>query len=582
MKGSIPRAFIDELINRLDIVELIDSYVPLRKMGRNFVACCPFHQEKTPSFSVSQSKQFYHCFGCGVSGNAIGFIMAYRNLPFPEAVSELASRIGMTIPQEEVQKKLSYQQDFYSLLGRVAQFYQHTLRQSEAARQYLSQRGLSAEIIEKFALGYAPEGWNHLSRAFPQSEKALLATGMLIENDQGKRYDRYRHRIMFPIYDRRGRIVGFGGRVLNNQELPKYLNSPETALFHKSKELYGLYQAVQNNSRPEYLLVVEGYMDVIALAQHGITQAVAALGTALSRDHIQSLLRYTSTLVFCFDGDNAGRKAAWKALESALPYLNDKAQFQFLLLPDNHDPDSLIREKGKEAFSVCVKEAISLDSFFFSELTEGLDLAEMADCSRLVDKAKPHLAMIPSGAYRAFMLQKLARMVRMEPDRIETVIQNKTALSPVPSRAAGSIPIQRTNSRIALALLIQTPGLVDALGNLPESDSLDDRGGKVLYELMTLLKQEPSIRTTGSLLEHFRDHEYYSWMSKLAVFSHQVPEAGIKSEFLGALKKMQQQNADKKIRRMLQRMSAGQISEEERGVLLKMIKEKNANFQVKN
>lgn len=575
--GTIPRAFIDDLITRIDIVDLIDSYVPLKRAGRSFVACCPFHQEKSPSFSVSSSKQFYHCFGCGVSGNVISFMMAHRNLEFLEAIDELAARAGVTVPRENqaaTAKFLQSSQNLYTLLSQVVQHYQKQLYQSPQAgqaREYLKKRGLSDDIIQAYELGYALEAWNNLGNMFPKAGKALLATGMLVERSSGGgTYDQYRDRIMFPIHDRRGRVIGFGGRVLDPTKQPKYINSPETTLFHKSKALYGLYQVSQRNPHPEYLLIVEGYMDVIALAQHGIQYVVATLGTATTRDHIQSLLRYTKHLIFCFDGDNAGRKAAWKALESALPYLDAQAQFRFMFLPENEDPDTLVRQEGSEAFMARFQTAKPLDIFFFEELSAHLDLSAMADCSKLVELTKPYFALMPACAYRDLIQEKLARFSRMNMDSLEKLLMNQKTEAQDTLLMPPKQKLRRTNARLALALLIQHPELMDQVSTIPSLESLNAKGGKMLHDIMTTLKQQP-IRSTGGLLEYYRGHEYFDWIAQLALFPHGAPIEGIKEEFLGSLEKMQKEYTDKTIRTMLQHKYSTDFSDEERRKLLIMI-----------
>lgn len=569
--SNIPKAFIDDLIARIDIIDLIDSYVPLKRAGRNFSACCPFHQEKTPSFSVSQTKQFYHCFGCGVSGNVIGFMMAYRNLDFREAIIELAARVGLEVPKESSSvSKLS--QNLYILLSEVASYYQTQLQQSPQAKEYLHNRGLSQNIIDEYQLGYAKEGWNNLSHAFPKSEKALISTGMLIEKSTGRSYDAYRHRIMFPIHDRRGRVIGFGGRVLESAQQPKYINSPETTLFHKSKSLYGLYQVAQKNPHPEFILVVEGYMDVIALAQHGIPYVVATLGTATTREHVQSLLRYTQHLIFCFDGDNAGRKAGWKALESALPYLDAKAKFQFMFLPEGEDPDTLIRQGGVDLLARYMREAKMLDSLFFEELTQNLDLSTMADRGKLVEMTKPYFALMPPCAYRDLMMEELGHKVRMNISLLRGQVPVESSNIAAPQKES---QVTKNHARVALTLLIQHPDLVKEIPIIPSLDSMDPKSGPILYDLITTIK-ENNIRNTGSLLEHYRGHEYLSWMTKLAAAPHHIP-MGEKEEFLGALDHLQQEFLEKKIQKIHQEKRSknfSNISDEERKTLLEMIKKK--------
>ena len=334
-QGLIPQPFIDELLNRTDIVEFIDSYVPLKKRGTSHIACCPFHNEKNPSFNVVAKKQFYHCFGCGASGNVISFAMGYLHQSFPDAIETLATRAGLAVPRDRHPEKHSHSLNLYQLLDRVSTFYQQTLKSSgQVAIDYLKQRHVSGEVAKLYQLGFAPSGWQTLEAQFRPNKQELIATGMLIQKDDGKTYDRYRQRIMFPIHDRHGKIIGFGGRAIEADQKPKYLNSPETVIFQKNRELYGLHQILQQQNNVKNVLIVEGYMDVIALAQHGIMNAVATLGTATSAYHIQLLSKHTKQLVFCFDGDAAGRQAAWRALDNSLPQLNAGLDASFIFLPE--------------------------------------------------------------------------------------------------------------------------------------------------------------------------------------------------------------------------------------------------------
>ena len=400
MAGRIPQHFIDQLLNRIDIVDLIDGYVPLKKAGANYKACCPFHGEKTPSFTVSPTKQFYHCFGCGANGTAISWLMDYEHMEFREAIEKLASSAGLDIPEEAqgYEKKQTAVQgiDLYDLMNRVNEFYQTQLRQHSDKQQaidYLKNRGLSGEVAKRFGLGFAPEGWDNLMSTHGASDaekKALVDTGMLSRNDNDRIYDRFRHRIMFPIHDHRGRVVGFGGRVLDQGE-PKYLNSPETPIFHKGSELYGLFAARGGIKESDGVLVVEGYMDVVALSQAGINNAVATLGTATTPMHLQRLFRHTSNITFSFDGDRAGRAAAWKALETCLPLLQDGFQISFLFLPDGEDPDTMVNKIGKEAFEKLVSEATSLPDFLIGTITKQADINRLDGRAKLVNIAKPLL-----------------------------------------------------------------------------------------------------------------------------------------------------------------------------------------------
>lgn len=421
MAGLIAQGFIDDLLNRTDIVEVVSSRVQLKKSGKNYTACCPFHQEKTPSFSVNHDKQFYYCFGCGAGGNALGFIMDHDHLDFPEAVEELAKRAGVEVEHEDSsapkKPRQAVDSPLYALLTAASDYYRAALKnhpQRNAAVNYLKNRGVSGVIARDFALGFAPPGWDNLSKHLggdSLQQKALVDAGLLAENaETQRRYDRFRDRIIFPIHDSRGRIIGFGGRVLGDDK-PKYLNSPETAVFHKGQELYGLYEARKHNRQLNEIIVVEGYMDVIALAQQGLRNAVATLGTATSEEHIKRLFRVVPSILFCFDGDNAGRKAAWRALESTLSNLKDGHQARFLFVPDGEDPDSLIRSEGLDAFQARItQQAVPLTEYFFSHLAEEVNLESLEGKAHMATLAAPLIERIPGANLRALMRQKLTQM----------------------------------------------------------------------------------------------------------------------------------------------------------------------------
>ncbi|HHX34783.1 MAG TPA: DNA primase, partial [Gammaproteobacteria bacterium] len=421
MAGLIAQGFIDDLLNRTDIVDVVSSRVQLKKSGKNYTACCPFHQEKTPSFSVSQEKQFYYCFGCGAGGNALGFIMDHDHLEFPEAVEELAKRAGVEVERESSgtpqKPRQPVDSPLYALLTAASEYYRNALKnhpQRNAAVNYLKQRGVSGIIARDFALGFAPPGWDNLSKHLggdTLQQKALIDAGLLVENAESqRRYDRFRDRIIFPIHDSRGRIVGFGGRVLGDDK-PKYLNSPETAVFHKGQELYGLYEARKYNRQLNEIIVVEGYMDVIALAQQGLRNAVATLGTATSEEHIKRLFRVVPNILFCFDGDNAGRKAAWRALEATLSNLKDGQQARFLFVPDGEDPDSLIRSEGLEAFQARIaQQSVALTEYFFTHLSAEVNLDSLEGKAHLATLAAPLVERIPGANLRALMRQKLTHI----------------------------------------------------------------------------------------------------------------------------------------------------------------------------
>jgi DNA primase len=430
MAGLIPQTFIDDLLDRVDIVDVVNSRVQLKKAGKNYKACCPFHEEKSPSFTVAQDKQFYYCFGCGAGGNALGFVMEFDRLDFLPAVEMLAKNAGMEIPREAApDQRITKQKDsLYSILTESDKFFRQQLRTHQEAKvavDYLKGRGLSGKIAAQFGVGYAPPGWDNLLKVAggdDQKNKLLDESGMIIvKPEEKKQYDRFRHRIMFPIRDQRGRTIGFGGRVLDDST-PKYLNSPETPVFHKGRELYGLYEARQALKEIPCLIMVEGYMDVIALAQYGIANAVATLGTALTENHLQKLFRYTSEIVFCFDGDSAGRRAAARSLEIALPEMRDGVSAKFLFLPDGEDPDSMVRQLGTEAFLGQVEKSQPLSEFLFEQLSDGIDSSTADGKARLSKICAPQINRIPQGVFRQLMLEELSRRTGVSADNLRDYV----------------------------------------------------------------------------------------------------------------------------------------------------------------
>ena len=458
----IPKNFIQDLLNRLDIVDVVERYVPLKKAGANFVACCPFHNEKTPSFTVSQTKQFYHCFGCGAHGTAIGFVMEHVGLGYVDAIEELARSVGLEVPHERPAAGAEYTKvapDLYEVMQTAMRYYREQLKLSQRAIDYLKQRGLSGEIAAKYGIGYAPDGWQNLAAAFPDyQDDMLVETGLVITGDEEKRYDRFRDRIMFPIVNVRSQVLGFGGRVLDKGE-PKYLNSPETPLFEKGRELYGLYQAQKAIRAGQRVLVVEGYMDVVVLAQHGVEYAVATLGTATTPYHVQKLLRLTEHILFCFDGDRAGRGAAWRALENALPYLQDGKRISFLFLPDGHDPDSFIREFGRDAFEQRIQEAMPLSSYLLREISAELDLRTQEGRGQLLQRAKPLLTAITAPATALLLRKEVAALSGVSQEELEALYQIRpVARGPKASfQKAGRTP--PSAHRMLLQCLIAQPEL---------------------------------------------------------------------------------------------------------------------------
>jgi len=438
----IPQSFIQDLLHRVDIVDVIDRYVKLKRAGANFAACCPFHSEKSPSFTVSPTKQFYHCFGCGAHGTAISFLMEYSGLGFVEAVKDLAQNLGMAVPEERGEQQSGLMQrrraegedgeDLTEIMLTAAQFYRGALKEAPQAIDYLKKRGLSGDIAKKFGVGYAPEGWQNLERAFPNYQASTLTTvGLVKQNDEGRRYDIFRDRIMFPIVDVRGNVIGFGGRVLDAGE-PKYLNSPETPLFEKGRELYGLYQARRAIRDAGRVIVVEGYMDVVALAQHGVEYAVATLGTATTPMHVQKLLRQTDEIVYCFDGDNAGRRAAWRALENSLGQLADGKQVRFLFLPQGEDPDSYVRQHGKENFEKLLNEAIPLSQFMINTLSLQVDRNTSEGRARLLQEAKPLIKEISAPMLSLMLRKQLAELAGFTLQELDVEFQIKSHIKAAP------------------------------------------------------------------------------------------------------------------------------------------------------
>ncbi len=575
MSGRIPREFIDDLLVRVDIVDLIDSHVPLKKTGNNFVARCPFHAEKTPSFSVNRKKQFFYCFGCGASGNAISFLMDFSHLDFVEAVEDLAGFAGVEVPRESIEHQSGQKKEdlnsLYALMEQVAAFYMEQLRtgdEGKKAVEYLKNRGISGDCAGDFMLGYAPDEWQALASRF--NPQLLLEAGLLVSKEGGQPYDRFRGRIMFPIRDKRARIVGFGGRVLDDS-LPKYLNSPETPLFHKGKEVYGLYELLEKNAKPPRILLVEGYMDVIALAQFGIHYAVAALGTAASQAHLDLLFRFSSELVFCFDGDKAGREAAWRAMESAFSSLKDGRQIRIMLLPQNHDPDSLVREEGIDEFIDRVQAAESLSEYFFGHLSNELNLSEMEGRAHLVNKARPYLEKLPESVFREMMF---ARLKELSGWAGLDVLENATTLASIQNVKATGKRRQDSgrlsSARVAIALLIQNPRLAE----LVEQREIDWVGlefpGADLFKNVLLMIADKSPANAAILLECYRNTAEEKSIKALALLDLLIPDEGIEAEFCDSLDRLLTQARDAIWARLLDKSKIEGLDAQEKELLRKI------------
>ena len=583
MAGRIPQAFIDELTARLDIVEVIDSYVSLRKAGREYVARCPFHEERSPSFTVSPEKQFYHCFGCGAHGTAIRFLMEYSHLDFVEAVRELAGRVGLTVPQTGGAPGPSVEPDLYVVLEDAAAWFRRQLREhprGRTAAEYLKGRGLGGETAAEFGLGYAPPGWDNLLKALGgrHTEQQLLAAGLLARRDQGGCYDRFRDRVIFPIRDVRGRVIAFGGRVLGD-DTPKYLNSPETPVFHKGRELYGLHEARKAQRELDRLLVVEGYMDVVMLAQHGIRYAVATLGTATTPQHLERLFRLVPELVFCFDGDRAGRQAAWRALEGALPVLREGRQARFMFLPEGEDPDSLVRAELREGFEGRLVNAVTLSELFYERLMERADTSSIDGRARLVELARPYLSKISPGVFRHMMIVRLGELARIEPEALERMLSPgaRPAAPHAPAKATAPQARQRTVSslpRKAITLLLRKPALAQRQSDYKWLTGLEIPGVLLLVEMLDLLQANPHFNT-ATLLERWREHEYGRHLARLAREEALIPQETLDEEFADVMRRLRGKYLDQQIDR-LRAKSLGALSEEEKRALKQLLSEKAA------
>jgi len=544
MAGRIPQSFIDELTARADIVELIGSRVELKKAGREYRACCPFHNEKTPSFWVSPQKQFYHCFGCGAHGTALGFLMEYDKLSFPEAIEELAGRLGLDVPREasSTPDNSGSTQPLYDLNLKVAKYFASVLPGDARAREYAKKRGLTRETVERFMIGFAPNSWNEVLKRFGPTDadrKVLLECGLVIERERtdsrtlDRHYDRFRDRLMFPIRDSRGRVLAFGGRIIDQGE-PKYLNSPETVLFHKGRELYGLYEVRQGRTALKRLMVVEGYMDVARLHQAGVNYAVATLGTATTPEHLRRIFKLVNEVVFCFDGDKAGRAAAWRALGNALPEARDGRQIRFLFLPEGHDPDSLVGEEGREAFEKRLDGALPLSEYLAAALGEQVDLSHADGRAQFAELARPLVSKVAPGVYRDLLIDRLSKSIKLPSARLNQLWFNETtdsagshgpsgASQAASARAANRPPRARDGGggkglvTKAVKLLVHFPGIATGVSGaqLTQLEMTDDAGSHFLFELIDQLQQDPAANT-GVLLMRWRERPESSRMTALA------------------------------------------------------------------
>ncbi len=573
MSKRIPQNFIQDVLNKTDIIGLIDARVTLKKKGGNYSACCPFHQEKTPSFSASQDKQFYYCFGCSAHGNAITFLMEYEHLSFLDALEQLATPLGLELPQSgseqpEVDKNL------YLAVDRASNLYKQALRQSQQAIDYLKNRGISGKTAKDYAVGYAPTGWQFLVDHHQQKRElteALKTNGLIIAKDSGRQYDRFRHRIMFPIRDVRGRTIAFGGRSLNNEDQPKYLNSPETPIFHKGHELYGLFEALKATRKLEQLLIVEGYMDVIGLAEHGVKYAVATLGTAIGASHLTKLFRYADRLTFCFDGDRAGQQAAWKALTITLPLMHDGRQAHFIMLPKGEDPDSFIQKNGQPAFENLISNASPLSEFFFTQLAQTTPLDNADSKAKYAKEAAQYLKQLPPGIFYQFMEKKLAETLALSQESLQLIVQPKQVSVPT-NNATLTSRINKRPVHRAISLLLNNPKLAQKIQQDTSNIQSDANEIQLLGKLIDYFQKNPGA-TVGTALHLFENTEDKQLIAQLAqvVLSDQ-PET-LEAEFHDVISYLLKKN--KKIIReqLINKAKTQGLTEPERQHLSNLLKD---------
>ncbi len=574
MKNHIPKAFIQDVVARTDIVSIIGARIELKKRGNTHTSCCPFHSEKTPSFTVSQNKQFYYCFGCGAHGNVIGFLMEYDRLSFLDAVTDLAKQLGLDIPIEENNIEAAQHNILFNLMEQAQKYFQKELPQSPAAIAYLKSRGLTGEICKQFGVGFAPDSWDFLCKSFnniPETLSELTTAGMLVQKDSGGYYDRFRDRIMFPIRDLRGKTIGFGGRVLKDG-IPKYLNSPETPIFHKNQTVYGLYEVNQANRELKKVLVVEGYLDVIALSQYGINYSVATLGTALNIKHIQTILRYTTNIIFCFDGDAAGKKAALRALTISLPLLRDGLDFKFLFLSEKEDPDSLIRKIGAEKFESLVNQAENLSDVFFSQLSLHFSIDTIAGKAAFAKEAHDLLQTMPDGIYKNLMLEKCASLLSLPAHSIAQLDKTPVKPSHPPISQSPIIALPKSGERLspallAICLLLQDAGLIKLSPDFLNLNIVSESPEVILLsELLKYFTDHPD-NNLSDLLSEISDDSKRNFIARLAVYSINTPKKDIAAEFAGALQRLIEQNEKFELTTLINKSKTAELNIDEKKLL---------------
>ncbi len=588
MAGPIPDTFIDQLMARVDIVSVIDQRIPLTQKGKEFMACCPFHEEKTPSFSVSQVKQFYHCFGCGAHGTAIGFLMNYENLGFVEAVTTLANSIGLEVPGAgsgprdgaAIQRSRSLQ----DMMDRANAWFRKQLethKGSWLARGYLKERGLDQETVESFGIGFAPEEWRGLVGELGKQQPdldLLVEAGLAGRSEKGgsaahRHYDRFRGRIIFPIENLQGRVVGFGGRIIGDGD-PKYLNSPETPLFHKRTELYGLHRARRAIGQEKRCIIVEGYLDVIGLAQFGIGNAVATLGTATTREHVQRLFRVTADIVFCFDGDRAGRAAAEKAMQVVLPEMHDGRQASFLFLAEGEDPDTTIRKEGREGFQARLDQATPLPDLLLDTLTGQADMSRLDGQARLVSLARPLMAQLPEGAIRELIIGRLSTISNLPDSRLREDFARSDPLPDAPlKRSARLNRGQITPVAMAISMVLQNPSLAGEVSDIESLAELDLPGARILLELLERCSDRPG-QNTANLLEAYRGSDSHGYLEELAARSNYIAESALKTQFSDTLDVLREEPSRQRRLQLLEKSRLGPLRQEERQELLMLLRQR--------
>ncbi|WP_444997213.1 DNA primase [Aliikangiella sp. IMCC44359] len=598
MAGRIPQSFINELLSRVDLVELIDRRVSLKKAGRNYSACCPFHNEKTPSFSVNPDKQFYYCFGCGASGNALTFLMEYEGQEFVVAIEDLAAQLGLEVPREAYSGEQKHQHhDLFPLMAEVSKHYQQLLKthpQAQKAINYLKNRGVSGEIAKLYGIGYAPDEWqnlSHLDKDKNQLQKDLIETGMMIAKENGHAYDRFRDRIMFPIRNRRGQVLGFGGRVIDQGE-PKYLNSPETSLFHKGRELYGLYEMRHQLRNIDHVIIVEGYMDVVALAQFGISNATATLGTATTSEHLQTLFRICPKVVFCFDGDRAGKAAALRALKHALPLVKDTREVRLMFLPDGEDPDTMVRKIGSEAFKQQVEQSTTLFDYLIEHLKSQVDMNTFEGPARLIHLAKPYFQEIQDSVLRARFETRLGELSGLNNKQLQQVmsktlekaneintdnihpttppLEKPEPASPKPVNQANR-PQTPTPYRRAISLLLQYPDALPA-AEAKWLAEMTEPGAKLLYELSQLLQDHEEM-TTAMLIENWRGRSEFPHLTKLATVELHSSSENAPIELCEIFKRLEKSYLEQQLDQLTQKSDTFPLTEEEKRQLKQLLKQ---------